>query len=127
MGGGGAGPVKQPWYTEFGPIFVRLIIGCHLVYGSWGGVAHHKDLMIFQAYLANHHFPLPLLCAYVSSIAQVVCGYCYMLGLFTRPAAAVMVINLIVAHGALRHGVSEAGAGSDAAVPLDFPAAARAW
>jgi putative oxidoreductase len=97
--------VKQPWYAEFGPIFVRLVIGWHLIYGSWGRVGHHKDLMIFQAYLANHHFPLPLVCAYVSSIAQVACGYCYILGLFTRPAAAVMVVNFSVALGMVHWGM----------------------
>jgi putative oxidoreductase len=89
--------VKPSRYAEFGPIFVRLVIGWHLIYGSWGRVAHHKDLEIFRVYLEHHHFPFPVFCAWLSSIAQVACGYCYILGLFTRPAAAVMTINFLAA------------------------------
>ena len=40
---------------------------------------------------------MPTMRAYISSGAQVVCGILYMLGLFTRPAAAIMVINFVVA------------------------------
>jgi putative oxidoreductase len=97
MGYRGPEPVKQPWYAEFGPLFVRLIVGWHLIYGSWGRLASHRELQLFQVYLAQHHFPAPVFCAYLSSIAQVACGYAYLLGLFTRPAAAVMVVNFAVA------------------------------
>ena len=107
MGRAGFGAVKQQaWYAEFGPLFVRMIIGWHLIYGSWGRVAHHKDLMIFATYLRSHHFVAPLVCAYVSSIAQVACGYCYIFGLFTRPAAAVMAVNFLVALWMVHWGMS---------------------
>jgi putative oxidoreductase len=41
--------------------------------------------------------PLPLLAAHISAYAQFVCGVLYVLGLFVRPAALVMVINFVAA------------------------------
>jgi putative oxidoreductase len=84
-------------YAEFGPLFLRVVIGWHLVYASWGRVADHHQLMLFRNYLEHYRFPVPLFNAYLSAAAQVVCGYLYILGLFTRPAAAVMVINFVAA------------------------------
>jgi putative oxidoreductase len=88
---------KQPAYAEFGPFFVRLIIGFHLFYGNWGRIAYAKDFVDFQAYLARHHFPFPHANVYISAGAQVICGILFIAGLFTRPAAAVMVFNFVVA------------------------------
>ena len=87
---------KQPAYAEYGPVFIRALIGFHLFYGNWGRLfgAGHTE---FAAYMARNHFPIPWLMAYVSAGAQVVCGILFIAGLFTRPAAAVMVFNFIVA------------------------------
>lgn len=86
-------------FAEFGPLFIRLVIGWHLVYGSWGRLVSHHELAIFRSYLAHYRFPVPLFNAYLSSAAQVVCGYLYILGLFTRPAALIMIINFAAALG----------------------------
>ena len=88
---------KQPAYAEFGPFFIRFLIGFHLFYGNWGRVVRHKDWLEFHAYLVHHHFPFATVDTWVSGIAQVVCGILFMAGLFTRPAAAVMVFNFVVA------------------------------
>ena len=88
---------KQPAYAEFGPFFIRFLIGFHLFYGNWGRLAHHKDWLEWHAYIVRNHFPFPTMSAYLSAGAQVVCGILFMLGLFTRPAAAVMVFNFVVA------------------------------
>jgi putative oxidoreductase len=45
----------------------------------------------------RNHFPLATADAWISAAAQVICGILYMAGLFTRPAAAVMVFNFVVA------------------------------
>ena len=87
---------KAPAYAEFGPVFIRALIGFHLFYGNWGrlyGAGYHD----FVAYLTRNHFPMPSVLAYVSAGAQVVCGILFMAGLFTRWAAAVMVFNFVVA------------------------------
>ena len=87
---------KAPAYSEFGPIFIRALIGFHLFYGNWGRVygAGHSE---FVAYMTRNDFPIPWLMAYLSAGAQVVCGILFMAGLFTRTAGAVMVFNFVVA------------------------------
>ena len=57
----------------------------------------HQAYNDFHVLLVRNHFPMPTALAYISAGAQVVCGILYMLGLFTRPAAGVMVINFVVA------------------------------
>jgi putative oxidoreductase len=87
---------KPPAYAEYGPVFIRALIGFHLFYGNWGRLldpGYHD----FVTYLARHHFPIPWLMAYLSAGSQVVCGILFMAGLFTRWAAAVMVFNFVVA------------------------------
>ncbi len=86
-----------PAYAEYGPFFIRFLIGFHLFYGNWGRLVRHKDWLEFHALLVRNHFPIPTASAWISAGAQVVCGILFMLGLFTRPAAAVMVFNFVVA------------------------------
>ena len=88
---------KEPYFAEFGPIFVRALVGFHLIYGNWGRLAHRAEYNEFHALLVRTHFPIPTVLAYVSAGAQVVCGMLFMLGLFTRPAAAIMTINFVAA------------------------------
>ncbi|NTS42224.1 DoxX family protein [Flavisolibacter sp. BT320] len=51
----------------------------------------------FEAFLAAHHFPVPLLAAIVSVYAQAIAGILYIIGWQVRWAAAVMAVNFIVA------------------------------
>src|SRR4051812_47377684 len=88
---------KSPPYAEFGPFFIRFLVGFHLFYGNWGRLVQHPAFTDFHALLVRNHFPMPTAAAYISAGAQVICGILYMLGLFTRPAAAIMVINFVVA------------------------------
>lgn len=88
---------KAAGYAEFGPVFIRVLIGFHLFYGNWGRLVQSAAYNDFVAMLARNHFPLPSVMAYISAGAQVVCGILFMLGLFTRWAAAVMVFNFVLA------------------------------
>jgi putative oxidoreductase len=88
---------KEPYFAEIGPIFVRFLVGFHLFYGNWGRLVQPHGYADFHALMVRYHFPMPPVAAYVSAGAQVVCGILFMLGLFTRPAAAIMVINFVVA------------------------------
>jgi putative oxidoreductase len=88
---------KPAAYAEFGPIFIRVLIGFHLFYGNWGRLVQTAAYNDFVAMLTRNHFPIPSVMAYVSAGAQVVCGILFIAGLFTRPAAAVMVVNFIAA------------------------------
>lgn len=86
-------------HAEIGPLFVRLIIGWHLIYGTHDNVFEYARMVEFRDFLARTGFPVPMFSAYLSAYAQFTCGMLYILGLFTRPAAAVMIINFLAALG----------------------------
>jgi putative oxidoreductase len=82
---------------EYGLLFIRLIIGFHLIYGTADNVFSSARMLEFRDFLANQGTPWPLLSAYVSAYAQFLCGILFILGAFIRPAALVMIINFICA------------------------------
>ncbi len=82
---------------EYGPLFVRLVVGFVLVYGTQDNVFSHKQMLEFRDFLAARGVPSPLLAAYLSAYAQFVCGILFVVGLAVRPAAAVMVVNFVAA------------------------------
>ena len=84
-------------HREKGAFFVRLVVGFVLVYGTQDNVFSHERMLEFRDFLAVRRVPAPLLAAHVSVYAQFACGILYVLGLFVRPAALVMVINFIAA------------------------------
>lgn len=84
-------------HREYGAVFVRLVVGFILVYGTQDNVFSHERMVEFRDFLAAKRVPLPLFSAYLSAYAQFVCGILYVLGLFVRPAALVMVINFVAA------------------------------
>jgi putative oxidoreductase len=82
---------------EYGAIFIRLAVGGHLVWGTQDNVFHYERMLEFRDFLKQYGFPYPLLMAHVSAYAQFICGLLYILGALVRPAAAVMVVNFLVA------------------------------
>ena len=82
---------------EQGMFFVRLIVGFHLIYGTQDNIFSWARMLEFRDFLATNGVPFPLFAANLSAWAQFICGILYILGLFTRPAAAVMIINFICA------------------------------
>jgi putative oxidoreductase len=84
-------------YRDYGMFFVRLIVGFHLIYGVQDNVRSWARMLEFRDFLAEHGTPFPLFSAHLSVYAQLVCGALYLVGLFVRPAAAVMIVNFVVA------------------------------
>lgn len=82
---------------EYGMFFVRLIIGFHLIYGTADNIFSGARMMEFRDFLDSRGVPFPLFAAHLSAYAQFVCGGLYILGLFVRPAALVMIVNFICA------------------------------
>ena len=82
---------------EYGLLPIRLIIGFHLVYGTTDNVFSWHRMLEFRDFLASQGTPFPLFAANLSAWAQFICGILFIIGLFVRPAAAVMVINFIAA------------------------------
>ena len=84
-------------YQEYGVIFIRLIVGFHLIYGTQDNVFSYQRMQEFASFLAARNVPFPLLSAFVSVYAQFICGLLFVAGAATRLAAAVMIINFIAA------------------------------
>jgi putative oxidoreductase len=84
-------------HREYGMFFVRLIVGFHLVYGAADNVFSWHDMLRFRDFLAANGTPFPLLGAIISAWAMFLCGILYILGAFTRYAAAIMILNFLAA------------------------------
>jgi putative oxidoreductase len=82
---------------DYGALFVRIVIGSYLIYGTQDNVFSWARMLEFRDFLAARNVPLPLFSAHLSVYAQFVAGALYILGALTRFAAAAMVINFIVA------------------------------
>jgi putative oxidoreductase len=88
------------WFEQrrdYAPIFIRLFAGVFLIYMSQDNVFSWARMLEFERFLRQFGFPLPLVSAVVSVACQFTAGILFILGAFTRPAAAVMVINFVVA------------------------------
>jgi putative oxidoreductase len=83
--------------SYLGAPLLRLFIAAVLIYGTQDNVFSQAQMLEFRDFLARHGFPFPLLSAWVSVYAQFLCGIAIALGLFTRWAALIMVVNFIVA------------------------------
>lgn len=84
-------------YKEYGVIFIRLIVGFHLIYGTQDNVFSYARMEEFAEFLSARSVPFPLFSAFLSVYAQFVCGGLFVLGALTRMAAIVMIVNFIVA------------------------------
>jgi putative oxidoreductase len=82
---------------DYGAIFIRLVAGFHLLYGVMDNVVSWERMLEFRDFLAANGFPFPLQSAVVSVYAQFLCGICFILGLLTRFAASIMIINFLCA------------------------------
>ena len=71
---------------------VFFVAGAGKVLGWFGGMGYKTTLEMFDKYMHISAF-----WATVSSYAEFIGGVLLVLGLFTRPAAFILVINMIVA------------------------------
>lgn len=81
----------------YGIFFLRCFIGIRLIYGVIDNVMSWEKMKEFEGFLAANNFPLPLVCAVTSVYAQLICGILFIIGWKIRIAAAIMMINFIVA------------------------------
>ena len=84
-------------YADYGALFLRLVVGSFLVYGTQDNVFSYARMVEFEHFLAARGVPVPPVAAFVSAYAQFVCGILFILGAATRAAGALMVINFIAA------------------------------
>lgn len=84
-------------YSHWAPVILRMFIGFVLIYGTQDNVFSHERMLEFRDFLESNNFPWPLASAYLSVYAQFITGILLIGGLFTRYAAAIVVINFLVA------------------------------
>lgn len=84
-------------YRDLAPLLLRLFVAFVLIWGTQDNVLSHERMLEFRGFLESKGFPVPMASAYLSVYAQFACGILLALGLWTRIAAAVMVVNFVVA------------------------------
>ena len=82
---------------EVAVLILRLFIAFVLIYGTQDNVFSRDRLLEFRDFLAKNGFPMPLAAAYLSAYGQFITGILLLAGLFTRFAAAIVIVNFVVA------------------------------
>ena len=54
-------------HREYGPLFIRLIVGFHLIYGTQDNLLSFARMEEFALYLAERGVPAPLFAAFLSA------------------------------------------------------------
>lgn len=90
-------PVPSERLRAFGPLVLRVVLGAHLIHGTQDNLLSWHRMLEFRDFLATNGFPVPLVSAVVSVVAQFAAGVCYVIGWQVRVAAVVMLINFTVA------------------------------
>ena len=84
-------------YRDYAALFIRLAVGTRLIAGTQDNVFSSARMQEFAQFLAANGTPYPEVGAVVSVYAQFICGTLFILGLWTRPAAVVMIVNFLAA------------------------------
>jgi putative oxidoreductase len=84
-------------HSDYGTIFLRLLVGSFIIYGVQDNVFGYEHMKEFAVFLQQRNVPLPLFAAFLSAYTQFVCGIMILLGAWIRLAAIPFVINFIAA------------------------------
>jgi putative oxidoreductase len=87
---------------SIGLLLVRLATGLMLVPHGYAKIS--GDVVLLAAGLASKGFPAPTLLAWCATLAELLGGLFVALGLLTRPAAAVVAFNMVVAWASMHLG-----------------------
>lgn len=76
-------------------VLIRVISGL-LIFVHGLGIFSKGHMDGNVAWLTDLHFPLPVLLAYIGKGAELIGGALLILGLFTRIATLILIINMLV-------------------------------
>jgi putative oxidoreductase len=88
--------VMQP-FGDFALLLLRLFVGFFLIWGVWDNITDPARMAEFVGFLGKFGFAQPKLMAVLSVYAQLLIGIAFVLGLFTRWAGILCIINFVVA------------------------------
>ncbi len=93
---------------DIGVLLLRLFIGLRLIYGVVDNILSWPKMLEFRDFLAQFHFPFPLVCAVLSVYGQFLAGVLVILGWKIRYGAIILIVNFTVAILMVdRHGTVE--------------------
>lgn len=84
-------------HSDYGVIFLRLLIGVFIIYGVQDNVFSYEQMQEFAAFLGQKNVPFPLFSAFLSAYTQFICGVMILLGAWIRLASIPFIINFIAA------------------------------
>jgi putative oxidoreductase len=84
-------------HAEYGPVFIRLVVGWMLIWGTQDNIFSWERMVEFERFLRERGTPVPLVAAHLSVYTQFICGILVILGAAVRPAAVPLVINFVAA------------------------------
>ncbi len=90
----------------FSPLAIRAFLATFLIYMTQDNVFSAPRMQEFVAFMTAEGFPASAVLSPISVYAQFTCGLLIAFGLFTRWAAAIMVVNFVVAIGGVHIGTS---------------------
>jgi putative oxidoreductase len=84
-------------FGDFALLLLRVFVGLFLIWGVWDNITDTARMREFVEFLRKFHFPSPELLAPLSVYVQAAIGLGFVLGLFTRWAGLLCVLNFVVA------------------------------
>ena len=82
---------------DLGLMLLRWVTGAFLVYQSHDNILSAERMDEFEKFLTQFNFVAPRLMAPLCVWAQFLCGFAFILGLFTRWAGLVTAFTFVVA------------------------------
>jgi putative oxidoreductase len=87
------GRLARLWTLDGAALVLRVAFGLTLALGH--GLNKLKAPEVFLANVAKHGFPAPTLLGWLAILSEFAGGLLLALGLFTRPAAAMIALTLL--------------------------------
>jgi putative oxidoreductase len=81
----------------YAPILIRVAFGYHIVQYSYGEVLFLQAHLGFAEYLGSLGVPFPKVMAYVAMGTEFFGGLLWIVGLWVRPAAFLLIGNFVTA------------------------------
>lgn len=84
-------------FGDFALLLMRIFVGLFLIWGVWDNITEQARMQEFIEFLRQHGFASPKIMAPLSVYVQFFVGIAFVLGVFTRWAGILCVINFVVA------------------------------
>ena len=80
-----------------GLLIIRLAAGIIFLMHGYGKLTGNPSIEMFTGMLGGMGIPMPMFFAWVVALVEFLGGIALILGLFTRPAGALLAIDMLVA------------------------------